>query len=49
MGSSLGSITDSLGNIGDSGSGTGKITDTIAETIGDLVATALKSVLGNMS
>ena len=46
MGSlSLGSVTDSLGV----GSSTDDITDQIAETIGDVVANALKSVLGNMS
>ena len=49
MGSlSLGSITDSLGNAGN-GSSTKNITDQIAETVGDLVATALKTVLGNLS
>jgi hypothetical protein len=44
----MGSITDFLS--GESGSlSDGNITDTIAETIGELVATALKSVLGNLS
>ena len=48
----MGSLTDILSSgSGESGSlsGTGAITDTIAETIGDIVATALKSVLGNLS
>jgi len=47
MGSlNLGSVTESLGT---EGSSTGNIVDQIAETVGDLVATALKSVLGNLS
>lgn len=51
MGSlSLGSVTDSLGD-GSLGNGSSmdNITDQIAEAIGDAVANALKSVLGNMS
>lgn len=52
MGSlSLGSLTDSLSSgegTGD-GSSTTSITDQIAKTIGGLVETALKSVLGNLS
>lgn len=48
MGSlNLGSVTESLG--GGTGSSTKAITDQIAETVGDLVATALKQVLGNLS
>ncbi|MDV8001591.1 hypothetical protein [Rhodococcus sp. IEGM 1408] len=51
----MGSITDILSTgSGESGSlsggsATGDIVNTIAETIGDIVATALKSVLGNLS
>ncbi|UVE96572.1 hypothetical protein [Dietzia sp. B32] len=46
----MGSITDLISSgSGESGSSTGTITDQIAETVGDLVATALKSVLGNLS
>lgn len=51
MGSlNLGSVTESLGgSTGSTGSSTKAITDQIAETIGDLVATALRQVLGNLS
>ncbi|WP_193350596.1 hypothetical protein [Dietzia alimentaria] len=50
----MGSITNLLGGSSSTeslggGSSTDKITDQIAETIGDLVATALKTVLGNLS
>lgn len=50
----MGSITSSLGGNSSTeslggGSSTDTITDQIAETIGELVATALKSVLGNLS
>ena len=49
---SIGSILDIFSSA--SGEGTGSyatmpITDKIAETVGDLVATALKKVLGNLS
>jgi hypothetical protein len=51
----MGSITDLLSaGSGESGSlsgdiTSGTITDTNAETVGDLVAAALMSVLGNLS
>ena len=50
----MGSITNLLGGSSSTeslggGSSTDKITDQIAETIGDLVASALKTVLGNLS
>lgn len=47
----MGSITDSLGSgsSGGAGSSGDSITDQIAEAIGELVTTALKSVLGNLS
>ena len=47
----MGSLTDILSTgSGDSGSlSGGNITDMIAETVGDIVASALKSVLGNLS
>ncbi|MGN0100061.1 hypothetical protein [Dietzia sp. CH92] len=48
MGSlNLGSVTESLG--GGTGSSTKTITDQIASTVADLVETALKQVLGNLS
>ncbi|MBM7229481.1 hypothetical protein [Dietzia cinnamea] len=48
MGSlNLGSVTESLG--AGTGSSTKAITDQIAETIGELVETALRQVLGNLS
>ena len=40
----LGSVTDSLG----SGS-TDKITDQIADSVGEMVSKALKTMLGNLS
>lgn len=47
----MGSILDIFSSA--SGEGTGSsttaITDQIAETVGDLVATALKQILGNLS
>ena len=50
----MGSITDifsgiSEGGSAEGGSSTTNITDQIAETVGDAVATLLKSVLGNLS
>lgn len=47
----MGSLTDMLSSAsGETGSvAGGNITDTIAETIGKIVTTALKSVLGNLS
>ena len=50
----MGSITNLLGGSSSTeslggGSSTDNITDQIAETIGELITTALKSVLGNMS
>ena len=49
MGSLTNLISGSSGSSGTSGSSTTAITDQIAETIGDVVATALKTILGNMS